>query len=124
MCDQILTKYDKTDKRHVEKSQERHFLRIKKTNANSITQGLGVGFPQILCEWNACRTDQGGGPSAINVKSHSTPIKFNPLSQELPGTYFGKGQRPSKNERFRAGEPTCIVLQGLPIRLSDLYAIG
>ena len=61
---------------HFKTIQERHFLKLTKSNANNITHRWGAP------EWNACHTDRGS--SAINEKSHSTPIKFSPLSLNIP----------------------------------------
>ena len=65
-----------------ENFQKRQFLRGKKSNARSITEDLGGRLPSKLCVIGMLvtrHTNSGGeGPSAINVKSNSAPIKFSP----------------------------------------------
>ena len=49
-------------------------------NASTVTQALGRGLPSKFCVSGMLVTQTGGGESsAINVKSHSTPIKFSPM---------------------------------------------
>ena len=71
-CDKILAKCEKNDKIHAGNFWDRHLLRLKKANANNITQGWWRFLTAML------DTNRGGGSSAINVKFHSTLIKFIP----------------------------------------------
>ena len=78
-CDHISSKSDKRYQNIYQQNQEHHCLRIEKTNANNITQGLGGRFLSKFCVTGKLVTQTGMGSSAINPKSHSTPGKFNPM---------------------------------------------
>ena len=81
--DNLLTKYDKNDKVHVDNFQARHFLEIKKTTPR-ITQdwggvgGIGVLFIALLIA-NALTQPPYSTPLLKGVTQGSRGMSFNKL---------------------------------------------